>query len=225
MDQREKPKIILVPGEITSLWWQMRADENNIAAPALATKIMVAMDIFSLHGDKFLLPYRMPVKDATRSVELEIPQCFSRQYCGLGFYTGIAPFLSHVRFLATEFSRHPEAKYTLVASARSEELLRNMFYDELCELKQRFPNNFRYIPVATREWGDMWHYPKGRVMKAERNEAGALAHVDLGPLLALIPDLGERHIRLCGGKEPRDWFRFGLQEYGITPPSFKSEVW
>jgi hypothetical protein len=99
-----------------------------------------------------------------------------------------------------------------------------MEHEELLELKNRFPLNFNYHPVLTREWPDHWEYTKGRIIRAQGDRGGEEV-IDLGPLLDVVPDIHNYHVRMCGGRSAKEQLGLGLQQSGRIPLSFRAEVW
>ena len=148
------------------------------------------------------------------------------RFLAIALSTGITPFLSHLRYLnAFNFGRDHDASgchVTLVASVRNPRHL--MEQEELLRLERRFPENFRYYPVLTREWPADWPYGKGRVIRATGGSEGE-ERIDLQPLLAIVPDIERCHVRLCGSAGARNQLVRGLQQKGCHPLSFRSEVW
>lgn len=148
------------------------------------------------------------------------------RFVGIALSTGITPFLAYLRYMETfAFGRRegaPGCHFTLIASVRHPRQL--MAHEELLGLQRRFPNNFRYHPVLTREWSSDWAYGRGRVIRAEGGE-GPAARIDLGPLLEVVPDIKHCHVRLCGSGEARDQLTQGLRQGGYQVLSFRAEVW
>jgi hypothetical protein len=140
--------------------------------------------------------------------------------------TGITPFLAHLCHMrAHGFGRtaeQPGCRFFLIASVRHHRQL--MEHEKLLELQREFPDNFRYYAVLTREWPTEWQYGKGRIIKTS-GPVGKVVEVDLRPLLDLVPDIDQWHVRLCGGASARDQLMQGLLNRGIRLPSFRSEVW
>ena len=77
--------------------------------------------------------------------------------------------------------------------------------------------------MLTREWPQDWPFSTGRLMRAV--EKAEEARIDIGPLLDLIPNLGDSHVRFCGNAEARDQLLQGLQQQAIAPLSIRAEVW
>jgi hypothetical protein len=147
------------------------------------------------------------------------------QMVAIGLSTGITPFLSYVRYLeAREFrpgSASSGIHLTLVVSVAHHQCL--MAHEELLEYAKHYPDNFRYHPVLTRDWPQNWPFSTGRFMR--KVEKAGEARIDIGPLLAIAPNLQNSHVRFCGNAEARDQLHQGLQHNTITPLSFRAEVW
>ncbi|PYS28840.1 MAG: hypothetical protein DMG11_11160 [Acidobacteria bacterium] len=174
----------------------------------------------------FLRVHEHRILDQSKSLALEPDTWWSEQnFVAVAFSTGITPFLAHIRYMALfgfgrAFRRFDSgAHYVLIVSVRNPRQL--MCHDELRELEDRFPDNFRYHPVLTREWPDDWPYTRKRIIKTE----DGTGEIDLSPLLNVVPDIGSRHVRICGGKAPTEQLVRGLREYRIAPRSLKTEVW
>ncbi|RMH34645.1 MAG: hypothetical protein D6690_10350 [Nitrospirae bacterium] len=143
----------------------------------------------------------------------------------IGFSTGLTPFLSYVRYMAAhDFGKSTGegVRFTLIVSVRHPGQL--MFHEELLEVERLFPQHFRYHPVLTRVWPDDWKYSTGRLFRVGATASGEPV-VDLGPLRQVVPDLQGVHLRFCGNKEACHQLEMGLRQAGITPLSFRSEVW
>ena len=111
---------------------------------------------------------------------------------------------------------------TLIQSVRNPDYL--MEHQELQELAQSFPDNFQYIPVFTRKWSADWTGPQGRIIRMTQSANGE-PRIDLRPLQAIVPDLSEWHLRICGSAAVRDQLVQGLKESDIHPLSLRAEVW
>jgi hypothetical protein len=148
------------------------------------------------------------------------------RFVGIALSTGITPFLAHLRYMETSaFGRGavgPGCHFTLIACVRNPRQL--MAHEELLGLERRYPGNFRYYPVLTREWPADWMYGRGRVIRAAGGE-DAEAQIDLRPLLQIVPDIERCHLRLCGSAPARDQLVQGLRQGGYQVLSFRSEVW
>src|SRR3990172_24446 len=95
--------------------------------------------------------------------------------------------------------------------------------EEWLELEKKYPENFRYHPVLTREWPEDWPYTRGRIVKAEKGADGQ-AKINMNPLFGVVTDIEERQIRMCGNETAELQLRTGFEQTRI-PASFKAEVW
>lgn len=161
----------------------------------------------------------------SKRLALEPDSWWSEQdFAAIAFSTGIAPFLAHIRYMALfEFGRAFNrfgrgAHYALIVCVKEPRQL--ICHEELLALEDRFPENFRYHPVLTREWTDDWPYTRNRVIKMEKGSG----RIDISRLLHVVPDIERRHVRVCGGKEAAGQLVKGLQEHKIPPLSIKAEV-
>lgn len=207
----------------TSLWWQ--TDDVRVG-----DKINIRLE-FNAERTK-LVPYVHRIKDESMSLHLEPDEWWGdKRFLAVTFSTGITPALAHVRYMAAlNFGRANDchgAYYFLIVSAKNPRQL--MFHEELLELERRFPENFRYHPVLTRAWPEDWPYTRGRIIKANKPLDDAQGEkdgrVDLSPLYAVVPDIENYHVRMCGGKEARDQLLRGFEQDGRRPLSFRAEVW
>ncbi|MGH7255650.1 MAG: hypothetical protein ACREI3_07715 [Nitrospirales bacterium] len=148
--------------------------------------------------------------------------------------TGLTPFLAHVRYMAAHhFGRAPGqagAHVVLIVSVRRPAQL--MAHEELLALQRQFPEHFTYYPVLTREWPADWPYGTGRIIQTSGKgnhctggQEGAGPAVNVAPLLAVVPDLPDRHLRYCGNASGRTQLQDGLRQKGIASLSFRTEVW
>jgi len=161
----------------------------------------------------------------SKAMALEPDSWWSEQnFAAIAFSTGVAPFLAHIRYMALfEFGRafnrfNRGAHYVLIVSAKDPQGL--ICHEELRALEDRFPENFRYHPALTRQWADDWPYTRSRVIRIEKENG----RIDLSPLMDAVPDIGRRHVRLCGGREATSQLVKGLQEDKISPLSIRTEV-
>jgi hypothetical protein len=201
----------------TSCWWQPEGPREGDT---------VGIRVDADPSGHFLKVHEHKIRDESKCLTLERDSWWSEQsFVAAAFSTGITPFLAHIRYMALfEFGRafrHFDrgAHYVLVVSLKTPRQL--MCHEELVELEDRFPDNFRYHPVLTREWPDDWPYTRQRIIKAD---AGT-GRIDLSPLLNIVPDIEKRHLRLCGGKAANDQLVAGLRESRISPQSIHAEVW
>ena len=148
------------------------------------------------------------------------------RFLGIALSTGITPFLAHLRHMeAFGFGRKGTSsgcRFTLIVSVRNPRQL--LEHEELLALQRTFPENFTYYPVLTREWPENWPYGRGRIVRAKEGSAPQTA-IDLAPLLSVVPDIEDRHVRLCGNRTARNQVLQGLQEGQHPVLSFRSEVW
>lgn len=148
------------------------------------------------------------------------------RYVALAFSTGITPFLSYLHFMhELDFGRSdqdPGCHFTLITSVRHKGQL--MEDDWLNALEEEFPKNFRYHPVLTRSWPEDWPYTSGRVIRKLTSQKGKDL-IDLSPLLEIIPDLENTHLRLCGSAETRSQLELGLNQNQVKPLSLRMEAW
>ena len=61
-------------------------------------------------------------------------------------------------------------------------------------------------------------------MQVVQNNLGE-DQIDLTPLCHVVADINCYHVRLCGNRQARDQLQEGLNRMGITPRSFRAEVW
>ena len=145
----------------------------------------------------------------------------------LALSTGITPFLACLRYMKYQsFGRtsvNPGAHVTLIVSVQHEQQL--MAHEELLALQCNFPENFYYHPVLTKSWPQDWAFTTGRIIRTPSTSEEDDDAIDLSPLLSVCPDLHQRHVRFCGNTIARNQLHEGLQKEGITPLSFRAEVW
>lgn len=159
-------------------------------------------DIWARVTDDKKLLFINPRKD----LELESDEWWQeKKFLFYGLGTGVTPHLSAVRYMA---EHGMNADVVCVASAKN--FRRLIFHSELEALARRFPN-FRYVPFLTRENPAGWLYHTGRPT--------------VEVLAKLVPDIAERHVRLCGGKNTKKNFVEAALAAGMTFPSVKSEEW
>ena len=148
------------------------------------------------------------------------------RFLGVAFSTGITPFLAHLSYMeALEFGRSGRGAgsfYTLIVSVRNPRQL--MEHERLLALQRRFPDNFRYYPVLTREWPGDWPYGRGRVVRVEKGNGGE-ERINLAPLLEVVADPQNYHVRMCGNPTARSQLQKGFAQMGCEVLSFRSEVW
>lgn len=204
----------------TSIWWQTEQVEE---LRRIGGTIDVRVDFNSARSE--LMVYENSGKSEPANLRLESDDEWrAMRFLGIAFSTGITPFLSQLRYMqALDFWRTGDqagVQYTLIASARNPRQLMN--HAELIDLNRRFPKNFWYHPVLTREWPDDWGYTKGRIIRVTGEGERT---VDIAPLLEVVPNIHQYHVRMCGNKLARDQLEQGLRKSGQVPLSFRAEVW
>lgn len=206
----------------TSPWWQSEAiPEIMLSSGTIDVRVDVDEEA------KELVVYENSQKIQPNNLILEPDIVWpTMRFLALSFSTGITPFLSHLRYMRKQgFGKSRTCRgveVTLVATVRNPRQL--MEHDELLELARTVPDHFQYHPVLTREWPEGWPFTKGRVMTIEE-DGGSESQVNLEPLLALVPNVEQCHIRLCGNAKARDQLTLGLRQLDISPLSFRAEVW
>ncbi|GJL65487.1 MAG: hypothetical protein NPIRA05_04580 [Nitrospirales bacterium] len=206
----------------TSAWWQ--TDECAVwqqSAQPLDVKVEWNQDRTAL------LIYENSQQCQATNLRLEPDgEWESMKFLALAFSTGITPFLSYLRYMKhRNFGRtntHSGTFLKLIVSVRSFQQV--MAHDELLSLQRRFPDNFEYHPVLTRSWPQDWSFTQGRIMQEKQTGMDGRA-IDLGPLLAVVPDIQQYHVRFCGNKAARDQLQEGFQQYNLEPRSIRAEVW
>jgi Oxidoreductase NAD-binding domain len=206
----------------TSPWWQTEALDEMVATGGT---IDVRVDVDEQAGE--LVVYENSQKIQPNNLILEPDhEWHTMRILALAFSTGITPFLAHIRYMRTkgfgQSATCPGVEFTLVASVRNVRQL--MEHEELLALARIAPEHFRYHPVLTREWPKGWEGMTGRIMQEEQG-VGTDPQVTLDPLRALIPNLDQCHIRLCGNVSARDQLMRGLHQLDIHPRSVRAEVW
>lgn len=206
----------------TSMWWQSEPVEAlHRSGGAIEVRVNLSPD------RTHLVVYENSAQCKRANLRLEPDdQWPSMRVLAIALSTGITPFLAHLRYMkAFNFGRasHPPGcHFTLIASVRNPRQL--MDHEELLALAREFPENFRYYPVLTREWPPDWPYGKGRIIRVN-GESDREKHVNVEPLLDIVPDLQHYHVRMCGNAIARDQLERGLRQRGSQPVSFRSEVW
>jgi hypothetical protein len=206
----------------TSIWWQTEEVERlHREGGTIDVRLTINSD--GTHLDVF---ENSPRGDE-RNLRLEPDDQWPRmRYVAIALSTGITPFLAYLDYMqALDFGRpyHSEGcRFTLIASVRHYGQL--MEHEALLDLARRFPHNFRYYPVLTREWPVDWPYGKGRIIRSSETSEGS-AHIDMKRLFDIVPDLEQCHLRMCGNALCRDEIVRGLQQHSAEVVSFRSEVW
>ncbi len=206
----------------TSPWWQTDSVEHALAT---GETIDVRVDVNEQLAE--LVVYENSQKVEPNNLILESDDEWpTMRILALAFSTGITPFLSHICYMRKQgFGKTRTShgvKFILVASVRNPRQL--MEHEELVTLARTFPEHVEYHPVLTREWPEDWNESKGRIIVAEAGDAPD-ARVKLDPLLALVPNVEECHVRLCGGVSARDQLLRGFRQLDINPLSVRTEVW
>lgn len=206
----------------TSPWWQSEAIEQAMVA---GETIEVRVDVHEEEGD--LVVYENSQKIQPNNLILEPDNEWSNmRILALAFSTGITPFLSHIRYMQKQsFGQSTTCQgvqFILVVSVRNVRQL--MEHEELQELAGKFPGHIQYYPVLTREWPGDWSGSKGRILVEEETD-DLDGRINLDRLLALVPNVSQCHVRLCGSAGARDQLLRGLCQMDISPLSVRSEVW
>ncbi len=206
----------------TSPWWQTDAVEHALST---VETIDVRVDVHEQPAE--LVVYENSQKIEPNNLILEPDDEWpTMKILALAFSTGITPFLSHMCYMRKQgFGKtrtSPGVEFILVSSVRNPRQL--MEHEELLALARTVPENFEYHPVLTREWPEDWNESKGRIITAEAGDAPD-ARIKLDPLLALVPNVDQCHIRLCGSVSARDHLLRGLRQLDINPLSVRTEVW
>ena len=206
----------------TSPWWQTDAVEHAVA---IGETIDVRVDVNEQLVE--LVVYENSQKVQPTNLILESDDEWpTMRILALAFSTGLTPFLSHIRYMRKQaFGKTAMCRgveFILVTSVRNPRQL--MEHEELVTLARTFPEHVKYHPVLTREWPEDWNESKGRIIVAEADDAPD-ARVKLDPLLALVPNVEQCHVRLCGSVSARDQLLRGLRQLDINPLSVRTEVW
>ena len=206
----------------TSLWWQ---SDDVMARQQHGEPIEVRVDWNEVDSTFEIYENSQACKSTNLRLEPD-GEWEAMKFVGIAFATGITPFLSYLRYMRErQFGRHHDAvgaHFTLIASARTEKQL--IGYEELLEIQKRFPLNFQYHPVLTRQWPPDWPYTKGRIIRVIMDEVSS-PRIDLSPLRDVVPEIDRCHLRMCGNQEARDQLIQGIAQLGISPLSFRAEVW
>lgn len=206
----------------TSIWWQTEEVERR-HREGQAIDIRLTLNPDGTHVDLF----ENSPQCQDRNLRLEPDEQWpTMRYVAIALSTGITPFLAYLDYMqAFEFGRiqhSPGCRFTLIASVRHPGQL--MHHEPLLKLARRFPDNFHYYPVLTREWTPEWPYGKGRLIRASDSCEGG-RHVDIKRLMDIVPDLEQCDLRMCGNALCRDELMMGLRQEGVEVRSFRSEVW
>ena len=206
----------------TSVWWQTETvDRLYHEGGTIDVRLNINSD------GRHLEVFENSLQNGEKNLRLESDdQWPAMRYVAVALGTGITPFLAYLDYMQVlgfgRSNHSPGCRLTLIASVRHEGQL--MEHERLLELERRFPDNFRYYPILTRQWPVDWPYGKGRIVRTSEGCEGS-RHIDMTPLLEVVPDLADSHLRMCGNALCRDEIILGLQQQGIEVQSFRSEVW
>jgi hypothetical protein len=206
----------------TSIWWQTEeVDRRHHEGGTIDIRLNMNPD--GRHLELFENSLQGEDKNLRLEPDDEWP---TMRYVAVALGTGITPFLAYLDHMqALGFGRpdhSPGCRLTLIASVRHHGQL--MEHERLLELERRFPDNFRYYPILTRQWPADWPYGKGRIVRMSEGCEGS-RHIDMTALLEIVPDVVDSHFRMCGNALCRDEIVLGFQQHGIEALSFRSEVW
>lgn len=149
-----------------------------------------------------------------KDLELESDDWWPKQkFLFIGLGTGVAPHLSAVRYMAC---RKMMPSIMFVVSAKTPKRL--IFNKELLKISDQFMR-FVYLPFITRVNPDDYarSLPQGCDYRYGRPT--------LSRLKDLIPDISERHVRICGGAGAKETFEEEARALGLKFPSIRAEVW
>lgn len=206
----------------TSVWWQT----DDVTAFQSAGETIPVRVNFTPDGTA-LVPYEncSTIEDSNLRLESD-DKWPTMRFVAIALSTGITPFLAHIRYMkALNFGRTEvgaRVHYGLVVSVKNPRQL--MAHQELRDVEAEFPEIFAYHPVLTREWPDDWAYGRGRIMRVVDQQNGE-QKIDLRPLLEIVPDIQNEHVRICGNKEACRQLKEGLTQHGVHPHSFRAEAW
>lgn len=206
----------------TSPWWQTEELER---LSRTGGSIDVRVDYDDTRAE--LVVYQNSEAIERGNLILEADQEWpSMKIVALALSTGITPFLSYVSHMkAKAFGTHegPQGGHvSLIVSVKTPRQL--MEHQGLLDLAAQYPQHFSYHPVLTREWSEDWPHTKGRILRVETTD-GNDERVNLGPLMALEPNLQQSHVRFCGNALARDQLVRGFEQAQVAPLSFRAEVW
>ncbi len=202
----------------TSIWWQTeQVDGLRRARGTIDMRADLGPE--STH----LVLYESSKECKPTNLRLEPDDVWAdMRILAIALSTGITPFLAYLRHMrALAFGATPQrpgGHVTLIASVRHAGQL--MEHAELLALEREFPAHFRYHPVLTRAWPSDWSHGKGRILRVT-----AVGKVDLQPLLEVVPDLEDYHVRFCGNAVAREQLSRGLRQGGQQVRSLRAEVW
>ncbi len=210
------------PKADTSIWWQSSMSEDWYEKEK---GIDIRVTIDEDQAEATLYENTAVCKESNLRLEPDGEWEGRRLVC-VAFGTGITPFLSYIRYMAhgcwNQKSSGNHGHMILMASVRHERQL--MLHQELLNLADQFPQNFRYIPVLTRSWPNNWTSFTGRMIRAKAHVSG-IEQIDLSPLQESVPDLSCSDLRICGSDGACRQLMQGLREQGICPLSIRTESW
>ena len=206
----------------TSGWWQSEMATDWFEK---GKTVEVRLQLDEEKGVALVYENTMVCKPANLRLEDDGIWEEMRMVC-VAFGTGITPFLSYARYLkGHNFGRkgtRAGVHMTLVASVRHEGQL--MLHEELVSLEKEFPQHFRYQPVLTRSWPAAWGYQKGRILRVSHSVTGS-DQVDIAPFQAIVPDIAQSHLRVCGSVTACRQLILGLEQGGVVPLTVRAESW
>ncbi|MBQ28068.1 MAG: hypothetical protein CMH81_08045 [Nitrospiraceae bacterium] len=206
----------------TSVWWQT-ADVTAFQSAGETIPVLLNLT----PDGTALAPYEHCSSIENSNLRLEPDDEWpTMRFLGIALSTGITPFLAHIRHMkALNFGRNSVCAggyYRVVVSVKNHRQL--MAHEELQEMVAEWPQNFAYHPVLTREWPDDWSHGTGRIMNIGEQQNGK-QRISLEPLLEIVPNILNEHVRLCGSKEVCRQLTEGLAQAGLQPRSFRAEAW
>lgn len=149
-----------------------------------------------------------------KDLEFECDDWWPKQkFIFIGLGTGVAPHLSAVRYMARK-GMMPSVMF--VVSAKTPKRL--IFNKELLTISKQFMR-FVYLPFITRVNPDDYtrSLPQGCDYRYGRPT--------LEVLKVIIPDITQRHVRICGGIGAKETFEEEARVLGLEFPSIRAEMW
>ncbi|MDX2348014.1 MAG: hypothetical protein QNK38_04105 [Nitrospirota bacterium] len=210
------------PQADTSVWWQSEVADHWYQT---GEPVDVRLTVDEVRGVATVYENTTVCKKTNLRLE-DDGDWEDRQLVCVAFGTGITPFLSYIRYMAhQEWEQGGGGRrghMTLIASVRHEKQL--MLHQELLKMAEQFVQYFRYVPVLTRSWPSNWSSPKGRIVRANVLPSGE-EQVDLNPLLEIVPDFSQAHLRVCGSVSACRQLVQGLSERNVCPMTVRTESW
>ena len=210
------------PQADTSVWWQSEVADHWYET---GEPVAVRLTVDETRGVATVYENTTVCKETNLRLESD-GDWEDRQLVCVAFGTGITPFLSYIRYMVhqewDQGGGGPRGHMTLIASVRHERQL--MLHQELLKMAEQFAQHFRYVPVLTRSWPSNWSSLKGRIVRANVLPSGE-EQVDLTPLLELVPDFSQAHLRVCGSISACRQLVQGLSERNICPITVRTESW